>query len=222
MLKRYLPHAAVILVVSIAVVAMLTYSPKKQPAGFYDDYYDIDPKEIQFKDDAQSQSHPEESLTELPFVDVNGRQVQLKDYVGSKNVVLVITRGFTSSICLYCSTQTSRLIANYDEFAKRNAEVVVVYPIRQDTERGHLDEFLAATKKNMDRPPDKVPFPVLLDVELKAVDKLGIRHDLSKPATFILDKEGQVRFSYVGKDLTDRPSVKALLNQLDTIEKGTK
>ena len=44
-----------------------------------------------------------------------------------------------------------------------------------------------------------------------AVELLGIRKDLSKPATYILDGEGRVRFAYVGNSLADRPSVKALL-----------
>ena len=56
-------------------------------------------------------------------------------------------------------------------------------------------------------------------VELKAVDHLGIRKDLSKPATYILDKQGQTRFAYVGDSLADRPSVKALLEQLDALNK---
>ena len=59
----------------------------------------------------------------------------------------------------------------------------------------------------------------MLDVQLKVVDQLGIRKDLSKPATYILDKEGQTRFAYVGESLADRPSVKALLEQLDLLNR---
>ena len=63
----------------------------------------------------------------------------------------------------------------------------------------------------------EVPFPVLLDVALKGVDALGIRKDLSKPATYILDAQGRLQFAYVGNTLADRPSVQALLEQLDKI-----
>jgi peroxiredoxin len=62
-----------------------------------------------------------------------------------------------------------------------------------------------------------VPFPILLDEDLKIVEQLGIKADLAKPSTFILDKKGQVRFAYVGSTVTDRPSVKAMLRQLDMI-----
>jgi peroxiredoxin len=59
----------------------------------------------------------------------------------------------------------------------------------------------------------------VLDVELKAVDQLGIRKDLSKPATYVIDKEGKLRYAYVGKTLADRPSVKAILAELDQINR---
>ena len=218
-LKQYAPHAVVILLASGISIGVLSYNSKPQ-YGYSSDYYDIDPKTIQFLDDVESQTIPEEDLTDLVLFNVDGRQVQLKEYVGRKNLVLVMTRGFSSSICLYCSTLTSRLITNYPEFTKRNTEIVVVFPVSNDAERGRLDEFIAATRKNMDRPPEVIPFPVLLDVELRAVDRLGLRHDLSRPATYILDKSGDVRFSYVGKDLSDRPSVKALLKELDLLEQG--
>jgi peroxiredoxin len=112
---------------------------------------------------------------------------------------------------MYCSGQTSRLIANYKEFTKRGAEVLLVIPGPKDK----VDKFLAGARKEAD---DKaVPFPVLLDVDFQAVNRLGIRAELAKPSTYILDKQGQVRFAYVGNSITDRPSIKAMLQQLDAI-----
>ena len=67
---------------------------------------------------------------------------------------------------------------------------------------------------------DPIPFPVLLDENFTAVDKLGIRGDLAKPSSYIIDKQGQVRFAYVGATNADRPSVQSLLKQLDAITKG--
>ena len=65
----------------------------------------------------------------------------------------------------------------------------------------------------------RVPFPVLLDPDFKAVDALGIRAQLARQSTFVIDKRGDVVFGYVGvpSDNYDRPSVKSLLAQLDKL-----
>lgn len=185
---------------------------------------------IKFKDDAQSNTEVKpKQLSEMSFVDGAGKTVDLKPFVGKKNVVLVVTRGYVGSekpnedgkvvgsFCLYCSTQTSRLIANYDEFRKRQAEVLVVFPVAHEGDKIQMNQFLAKVQQKPQGTAKDVPFPLLLDPELHVVDQLGIRADLSKPATYILDKAGQMRFAYVGQHMADRPSVKALLTQLDVI-----
>ncbi len=179
----------------------------------YGDY--VDESMIQFKDDVTPQATPEADLTSLAFTNKDGQQIALKDFLGQKHLILVITRGYAGSICPYCATQTSRLIANYSKFQEANSEVVVVYPLDKPADHPRLDEFVARAVMSLPAAEKKVPFPLLLDVELKAVDALGIRKDLSKPATYIFDKDGQLRFTYVGSSLADRPSIKALLDQLE-------
>lgn len=185
------------------------------PVGGYGEDY----RKIQFKDNVQSQAFGDEYIADFVFTDISGNEVSLKDYQGKKNVVLVVTRGFAGSVCLYCSTQTSRLLTNYSQFAKRDAEVVVVFPVETPDDSKRHRDFVVSVKNTLDTPVEKIPFPIVLDVELKVVDQLGIRKDLSKPATYILDKQGQTRFAYVGESLADRPSVKALLEQLDALNK---
>ena len=183
---------------------------------------------VKFKDEVQS-NRPAKSaeLGDLSFLDSAENKVDLASYRGKSNLVLVVTRGFVGSetqsdgkspgnICTFCSTQTSRLIANYGKFKARSAEVLVVFPVARKSDAGALDTFAAKVQGESKTAAD-APFPLLLDIDLAAVDALGIRSDLSKPATYILDKQGEVRFAYVGKDLQDRPSVKALLEQLDQI-----
>ncbi|MFN0019126.1 MAG: peroxiredoxin family protein [Pirellulaceae bacterium] len=183
---------------------------------------------IKFKDDAKTNSEPKSAeLGELSFLDSAGNKVHLTSYRDKSNLVLVVTRGLVGSetqkngksvgnICTFCSTQTSRLIANYGKFKQRKAEVLVVFPVARKSDEGALDQFASRVQGDKKSAAD-APFPLLLDVDLTAVDSLGIRADLSKPATYILDKKGEVRFAYVGQNLTDRPSVKALLDQLDQI-----
>lgn len=187
-------------------------------------YGNIHYKDIKFNDQPvfrteQEQTAPaEKELQAIDFIDTTtGQPANLKSFKG-KPVVFVITRGNTSPICVYCSTQTSRLIHQYEEFKSRGAEVVVVYPIAKSEDRAKLDEFLAATRKKLDAPPEKIPFPLWLDVGLAAVDRLGIRQELSKPSTYIFDAEGRLRYAYVGGDLTDRPSIKAMLAKLDELK----
>lgn len=166
-----------------------------------------------FWDDAETNTQLPMDINELTFVDTSGKQVKLEDYRGKKNVVLVITRGFSGRLCPFCRTQSSRLVANYEDFAKRDAEILLVYPGGSE----HLEEFIDAAKVSEKKEVDQIPFPILLDSDLKAVNFLQIAADLAFPSTYILDKEGDVRFAYVGEEINDRPSVKAMLAQLDKI-----
>src|SRR5580693_831768 len=175
------------------------------------------PADIHFLDDAATNAAPGDAILNLQFVDQAGKTVRPRDLIGAKNLVVVFTRGYNGSICPYCSSYTSSLITNYPKISERATEVLVVYPIAKPDQSQRLDEFLKATFIRSGDGVTKSPFPVVLDIELKAVDTLGIRKDLAKPATYILDKAGHVRFAYVGKGLSDRPSIKVILKQLDTL-----
>jgi len=177
----------------------------------------IGPADIHFLDDAAPNAAPGDAILNLQFVDQAGKTVRPRDLIGAKNLVVVFTRGYNGSICPYCSSYTSSLITNYPKISERATEVLVVYPIAKPDQSQRLDEFLKATFIRSGDGVTKTPFPVVLDIELKAVDSLGIRKDLAKPATYILDKVGHVRFAYVGKSLSDRPSIKVILKQLDTL-----
>jgi peroxiredoxin len=164
----------------------------------YNNPYDVGDGEIKFKDTVASQPAPATDFASVPLSLKAGGTSTLSEMAAGRNLVVVFARGYSGAICPYCSTQTAGLISNYAELQKRNAEVVVIYPLEADKDAPRRAEFM--------------------DVGLKAVDILGIRKDLSKPATFILDSKGAVRFAYVGESLADRPSVKAILGQLDQLQ----
>jgi peroxiredoxin len=191
-------------------------APASAPSNAYSGYYT--PGEIKFLDGVQSNAELDQGVAALGFINVDGQPVSLPELTRLKPVVLVITRGNTTPICPYCSTQTARLIADYSQFVQRGVEVVVVYPVAAATDVQQLDAFLANVRTLLGDPNRQVPFPVWFDIELKAVDQLGIRKDLSKPATYIIDHAGQVRFAYVGAHLADRPSNQALLAQIDQLQ----
>jgi peroxiredoxin len=184
-------------------------SPK--PVAYYPPRVNSD---FEFKDATSSNAKPASGDMDLSFLNLEGQKVDLQSFKGKKNVVLVITRGYPGTLCPFCLAQATRLIKNYPEFERRQAEVVVVFPGPKE----HVYEFSRSSQA--DASASKFPFPLVLDEDLKVVDRLGIRGNLAKPSTFILDKEGRVRFAYVGTSTADRPSVKSMLAQLDAIGKG--
>lgn len=167
---------------------------------------------ITFLDDVESNAAIDPKQLDLTFVDQSGEPVNIRDLRGKKHVVLVVTRGYQQAHCVFCTAQTSRLIANYRKFAERDAEVLVVYP----GPREHLSEFLTAVKTGAQ--DSSIPFPLLFDEDLKAVEQLGIRWQLARPSTFIIDKQGNLCFAYIGKAIADRPSIDAMLEQLDRLD----
>jgi peroxiredoxin len=174
--------------------------------------------EIRFKDDTVSNASPNDTILNLEFVDQAGKTIRPRDLIGTHNLVLVFVRGYNGSICPYCSAYTSGLISNFPAIAQRDTNVLIVYPIAKPDQKQRLEEFLQATFQKSSDSINKVPFPLALDIGLKAVDALGIRKDLAKPATYILDHKGHVRFAYVGSSLADRPSIKAIIKQLDALK----
>ena len=177
--------------------------------GDYGSYYGA--SEITFLDEASSNASLDDGLPGISFIESSGEERKIGDLAPGKTLVVVVTRGNTVPICPYCSTQTARLIKNYDAFKELGAEVAVVYPIETGDDSSRLTNFLEDVKTRLDDASNPVPFPVLLDVELKGVDQLGIRKDLSKPAAYVVDAEGAVRYAYVGENLADRPGISVLL-----------
>lgn len=191
-----------------------TPAPAAAPYDSYGDY-GYGTAEIKFLDAAPSNATTEVSLFDLSLTDMEGQAKQVRSLAGKHGAVVVVTRGNTNPICPYCSTQTAHYIRDYAEFQRRGVEVVVVYPIEGQADPMKLNGFLTNARQRIGDPQRPVPFPVLFDVDLSVVDQLGIRLDLSKPATYIVDAEGQVQYAYVGSHWGDRPAVAAVLAELD-------
>ena len=174
------------------------------------------PADMKFKDTIETNVKAPKNLGDLVFTNTDGSEIKLGEYAGKKNVILVFTEGFNGMLCPFCKTQTSRLVANYDEFKERDCEVIVVYPGPED----HLDEFVEAALKTEKSQVDKVPFPIVLDKEFAATNFFNIHSMFAHPSTYLIDKQGSVQFAYVGNDMSaDRPSIKALLQRLDQLKK---
>jgi len=153
------------------------------------------------------------------FVDAGGKLVDLAGFVGQKTVVLVFMKGFYSQgICVYCTRQTAELAQNAKNFTAAGAEILVVYPGGED----HINAFVKSVREyeKSDDPRFQLPFKVLLDVNQDVVRALKIDGDLAHPTSFILDKDGTVRYQYVGRSLSDRPKAAALLEEAKKLGGG--
>jgi peroxiredoxin len=176
-----------------------------------------EPGDIDFKDEVETNVEAPDGLDELVFTDTDGERVALKDFLGKKNVVLVFTEGFSGMLCPFCTTQTSRLVANYPKFTELDTEVLVVYPGTRD----HLGEFIKAALTVEKKDVEAVPFPIVLDQDFKATDFFSIRSMHAHPSTYVIDKQGKICLAYVGADMSaDRPSVKAILAKLKNVNGG--
>jgi peroxiredoxin len=67
-------------------------------------------------------------------------------------------------------------------------------------------------------------FPVLYDLEGEVVRQYQVydllNDGLAAPATFLLDTEGKVRWEYVAKWDSDRPTIDRILIELESIHQG--
>jgi peroxiredoxin len=65
-------------------------------------------------------------------------------------------------------------------------------------------------------------FNILSDSDKKTITAYGIvntqeRGGIAKPAIFILDKEGRIRYMHIGKDASDRPPDEAIIEEVKKV-----
>ena len=158
-------------------------------------------------DDRQKRDLLGKPLIQTRFLSSTGSVLDVAQQREKKPVLLVVLRGFSGQVCLYCAAQTTAISKNIKKFNDLGVEVVVVYPGPVEA----VAPFIEAVRSLANEP---LPMPVALDVSLIAVRKLGIEDNLAKPTSLIIDKKGVVRYAYVGRTIADRLSVKDLLNEL--------
>jgi len=102
-------------------------------------------------------------------------------------------------------------------------------PHKDEIERVGSLLFIAAEKRGGLFKPEKylaehpVSFPFLLDEDRAVTKAYGIYHwlahdaiNIARPATFIVDRKGRLRFVYVSSDQKDRADISLVLQQLQS------
>jgi len=139
--------------------------------------------------------------------DFRGDRVKLSDYRGRRNVVLVLNRGL---ICPYCRRNLGRLAARYDDFKKRDTEIVAI----------GVDSAPAFERFWLN---GEIPFVGVPDPERRALRRYGQQVKLLRlgrlPAVLIIDRAGIVRWVHYGGSMMDIPDSDALLSRIDAMER---
>jgi peroxiredoxin len=61
-------------------------------------------------------------------------------------------------------------------------------------------------------------YPILADADHKVADQFGVfnllKDGVAAPAVFIIDRSGRIVWSHIGKNISDRPASKTILEKL--------
>lgn len=127
---------------------------------------------------------------------LGGGQVKLSERTKTGPVVLVVLRGYPGYQCPACSVQFQELVRKADDFQQAHTQVLFVYPGPSEK----LTERAAEFVRGKDYPDH---FQILLDPDYKFTTAYGLRWDAKNetayPATYVIDKQGKIRFATVSK-----------------------
>jgi len=144
-----------------------------------------------------------EPAPDFDVVDFRGDAVKLSAYRGRSNVLIVLNRGL---ICPYCRKHLTELARRYDEFRRRNTEIIAV---GADSAPAFERFWIAAD----------IPFIGVPDTDRTVLRRYGQQVRLMRlgrlPAVVLVDREGIVRWVHYGGSMMDVPPTDEILRVLD-------
>lgn len=127
---------------------------------------------------------------------IDGASITLKSELKKGPVVVVVLRGWPGYQCPFCSRQFADFLTHAADFAKTNTTVLFIYPGPASGLKEHAEAF------NRDKPMP-ANFRLLLDPDLRWLESNKLRWqgkgETSYPATFVIDRRGELRFSAITK-----------------------
>lgn len=146
-------------------------------------------------------------IPEFTLQNTRGDRVNIRDFQGKKNVIIVLIRGY---FCPFCRAHLIRIANDLNKFKELDTEVYVITADRFENARRLELVYL------------KGKFPIYFDMDHEVVNLLKqdvkILHLGRLPAVLIVDKEGIVQYAYYGSSMVDIPSNRALIRTLNKIE----
>jgi peroxiredoxin len=144
---------------------------------------------------------------------IGGEAVKLTDLVKRGPVVLVVLRGWPGYQCPICNTQVGRFLGSQQQFKAADASVVFVYPGPADGLKGYAEEFTRGRTF-----PDNFHF--VIDPDYEFTNKYRLRWDAKSetayPSTFVIEKQGVIRFAKISKTHGGRASAEEVVKALSS------
>ena len=148
-------------------------------------------------------------LPQTRLLSATGEVVDLADSAAAqRNCLVVVLRGFSGQVCIYCATQTAAIVDNLARFESANTDVVLLYPGPAES----VPQFIAAVRSLGKEVPPRLLLAI--DPDLLLVRQMKIEDQLAKPTSLLLDRSGTVRWIYMGAAHDDRPAVDEVLAQV--------
>ncbi len=147
---------------------------------------------------------------ELPVVGGDGF-LRLSDEIRKGPVVVVVLRGYPGYQCGICNRQVSAMVSRARALGDAAERVILVYPGDVDRLDRRADEFLGSRR---------IPEPLVMvrDEGMAMVTEWGLRwnrpNETAYPATFVIDRNGRVRWTKVSQSHAGRSRVEEILKAI--------
>jgi thioredoxin-dependent peroxiredoxin len=162
-------------------------------------------------DDSKKPPAVGDAATALELKTVAGDEVTLDGLTKETPVVLIVLRGYPGYQCPVCNKQVGRFLGAASKLKDAGAQVVMIYP----GPAGELTEHAKEFTKDWTLPKH---FHLLLDPDYGFTNAWHLRWDepmeTAYPSTFVIGKDGKIRFAKVSQTHGGRASVEEVLNAL--------
>jgi len=139
---------------------------------------------------------PPVPAADFTLADVDGEETSLSDHLGK-----VVMLNFWASWCPPCRHEMPSMQRLYEKYAEQG---LVVIGVNQWEDEDLVFEFVG-------RLEPEPTFPILLDRESKVAEQFGVK---GLPTTWLIDREGNIRYRAMGGRDFDHPAIEALIQSL--------
>jgi len=145
---------------------------------------------------------------------VEGEDVELTGLLKEGPVVLLFLRGYPGYQCPLCTKQVGDFSGQAKGFADKKATILLVYPGNGADLKKRAVEFVGAKEL-----PKNVVF--VTDPDYMATKLWKLRweapQETAYPSTFVIDKEGKIRFAKVSKSHGGRTKSGEILSVVEEL-----